>query len=257
MKAVTRILAAATTAMVAAGSVVLGVPAPVSAANDGVLCHATTSESRPYVAIRFKTDRPTGHAEHVGPIYLPGMTSGWGDIIPAYPGFAGLNNDGFGQAILAAGCVYPTADPRGYLEPIVSCFRYDGPEDVYQVLYSYRNLTPLTLTVAHGPDNLVTPDTMAPFSPEVFSPGFVLQGFAVTLPRGSSSPSEVLSTWTLAGRSAAFAAEGTPTCGPDVIVSADGNGAGWAIVAVLSALVVGIPVVWQLKRIGRHQKGMP
>ncbi|MDO8309616.1 MAG: hypothetical protein Q7V58_14840 [Actinomycetota bacterium] len=217
-----------------------------------VLCHATSSSRNPYTIVKINgpKDLP-GHSRHTGPMFTPGMDSGWGDVIPAVGDYPGMNNDAFGQALINNGCVYPTEDPTGYLAPIVTCFRLDQPDNVYQVLYSYQNVTPLTLTVPHGPQNTVTPSSMAPYSPESFSPGFVLQGFAVTLDAAGTSPSDALSTWTLAGSSATFTPASTQTCGSDVVVPADGNGAGWAIAALLSIPLVGIPVVLALRRAGR------
>ncbi len=231
------------------------VSAPPAAAADTVLCHATNSTTNPYNPIKIKEgDPPRGHETHTGPVYQPGMTGGWGDIIPATGDFPGQNNDAFGQAVISRDCRYPTEDPSGWLTPIVTCYRFDEPDLVYQVLYSYRNDAPFALTVPHGASNTVSPASMAPYSPETFSPGYVMQGFAVTLAQSGTSPSDTLSTWTLAGASASFVPASTGTCGPDVVVSADGNGAGWAIVALLSIPLLGVPLVLLLRRAGFARK---
>lgn len=256
MSARVRILLAAVAvavAFVSCGGLIVASGAQ-AAPDSPVLCHATNAEKNPYSSVKINNDKDLGrHQGHTGPIFEPGMTSGWGDIIPAFGDYPGMNNDAFGQAMLDHDCVYPTEDPTGYITPMVSCFRYDPPADVYQVLYSYRNATPLTLTVPLGAQNTVTPADMAQYATTVFSPGFVLQGFAVTLPKAGTTPSETLSTWTLLGRSASFVPSSSVACGPDVVVPADGNGAGWAIVVLLSIPLIGVPLLVVLRRAGRPE----
>jgi hypothetical protein len=77
------------------------------------LCHATASQTNPYEVIT--TDQSAvfasgvivvnGHGTHTGPIFDPAApVAGWGDIIPAFDGYTGLNNTAAGLAILANGC---------------------------------------------------------------------------------------------------------------------------------------------------------
>jgi len=74
--------------------------APAATAKENVkvtICHATGSHSNPYVTITVADNaivNPNGHGTHTGPVYDPDANppmDHWGDIIPAFPGFAGLN----------------------------------------------------------------------------------------------------------------------------------------------------------------------
>src|SRR6476619_2340912 len=69
------------------------------------ICHATSSESNPYVsnepAIENNGDLKGGHLNHTGPVF---PAKGWGDIIPPFDNgvgqvFPGLNWTPEGQAI--------------------------------------------------------------------------------------------------------------------------------------------------------------
>ena len=95
-----------------AAAVAVGLLAPVQAVAEGesiTLCHATGSVTNPYRLVttdeasilREDSDGKPGHATHTGPVFDPAINtesaSGpdgkveWGDIIPAFTGFAGLN----------------------------------------------------------------------------------------------------------------------------------------------------------------------
>lgn len=96
----------------------LGAAASVLAASQKVtICHATNSESNPYIEISVSVASSGylhgGHADHTGVIWYPGAKGdgvSWGDIIPAYDHgtfhYAGLNVPD-GTAILEAGCDLP------------------------------------------------------------------------------------------------------------------------------------------------------
>jgi hypothetical protein len=80
------------------------------------LCHATDSKTNPYVVITVDQSAvfnngvvPNGHGTHTGPIFpdTAGQPPKWGDIIPAFDGYGGLNDTAQGQAILANGCKIP------------------------------------------------------------------------------------------------------------------------------------------------------
>jgi len=66
------------------------------------LCHATSSKTNPYTVITVDMAAVVsgGHGDHTGPVFPQAK---WGDIIPSFPGFAGLNWPA-GQPILDAGC---------------------------------------------------------------------------------------------------------------------------------------------------------
>jgi hypothetical protein len=97
------------------------ISASAQANNDKVtLCHATSATTMPYVVITVDQSAvfnngvvPNGHGTHTGPIFPdteqgPGNSTHWGDIIPAFGAYPGLNNTTQGQAILANGCEIPT-----------------------------------------------------------------------------------------------------------------------------------------------------
>lgn len=69
-----------------------------------VICHRTASKQNPYVRITISQDAViNGHDGHTGGLY---PTKGWGDIIPPFPGYAGLNWPA-GGSILDNDCEIP------------------------------------------------------------------------------------------------------------------------------------------------------
>jgi hypothetical protein len=116
--------------LVAASMMATAIFAPATFAGDKTeitICHGTGSQSNPYVtespAINssgaFAGELAGGHNGHVGPLWFPGITVEWGDIIPPYDyapanfHFDGLNWTAAGQAIYNNGCNIPepTATP--------------------------------------------------------------------------------------------------------------------------------------------------
>jgi hypothetical protein len=83
---------------------------PAVAAKDTVtICHATDSQTNPYVTEEPAKDGDVhGHADHTGPIWFEGISPKWGDIIPPFEfdggSFPGLNASPLGLAIIANGC---------------------------------------------------------------------------------------------------------------------------------------------------------
>jgi D-lyxose ketol-isomerase len=81
------------------------------------ICHATTSDSNPYVEETVDViagGLQGGHEDHTGQVWNATLKDdhiSWGDIIPAFSydefTFAGLNATGDGTAILANHCVVP------------------------------------------------------------------------------------------------------------------------------------------------------
>ena len=69
--------------------------AGASGADKVRFCHATSSTSNPYVMITTDPESIvfSAHQAHEGPIYDGVMLSGWGDIIPPFGDFPGLNWD--------------------------------------------------------------------------------------------------------------------------------------------------------------------
>jgi len=81
------------------------------------ICHASDSHSNPYIT---HTPSANGHVDghngHNGPIWYPGITENWGDIIPEFRYFdsngnvkvySGKNNTEYGLSILENGCKFP------------------------------------------------------------------------------------------------------------------------------------------------------
>ncbi len=84
------------------------------------LCHATDSDTNPYVVITVSINSVAdatdvnGHGTHTGPIWYSGIPkhTQWGDIIPSFSygsvNYSGLNWTADGQAIWNNGCNIPT-----------------------------------------------------------------------------------------------------------------------------------------------------
>lgn len=92
-------------------------PTPSPTPNNKVMiCHATDSNKNPYVSLNpAKAGIINGHDKHNGPIWFPGITVKWGDIIPpfSYDGgfYPGQNWNIEGRAILNNNCNIPSASP--------------------------------------------------------------------------------------------------------------------------------------------------
>ena len=144
------------------------VAASAQANNDKVtLCHATSATMMPYVVITVDQSAvfnngvvPNGHGTHTGPIFPdteqgPGNSTHWGDIIPAFGAYPGLNNTTQGQAILANDCQIPTPPTT----------------------------TPATTTPTTAPPT--TPTTAPPTTPTTAPPGTTPPG---VVPPGAAAP---------------------------------------------------------------------
>ena len=102
-----------TTGMLAVSILVAVFAAPQSAVADDkvTLCHATGAVSNPYDVFHVdpaSITQEAGHGSHLGPIFDPSMTNAdaWGDIIPAFGTYPGLNVAA-GQTWLARDCAPP------------------------------------------------------------------------------------------------------------------------------------------------------
>ena len=76
---------------------------PAAPTGKVTICHATSSVRNPYVEVTVSTSavtRKQGHGSHMGGVY---PVAGWGDIIPPFDGFPGLNWPA-GASILANNC---------------------------------------------------------------------------------------------------------------------------------------------------------
>jgi hypothetical protein len=99
----------------------------VSATNSDkvTVCHRLASPTDPYTAATIdireaaagSATNPDDHSDHSGPVFTPGMASGWGDIIPPVTDegsgitLPGYNWDATGQAIWNADCNVIAASP--------------------------------------------------------------------------------------------------------------------------------------------------
>src|SRR4051794_17211742 len=98
-----------------------GAVASAAPATKYTICHATNSESNPYVQITVNESAVDGfgkndHTHHTGQIWAAGDKAAgvvWGDIIPPTPGAPGGLNWEEGEAILDDGCDVGQPPPEG------------------------------------------------------------------------------------------------------------------------------------------------
>ena len=111
------LVAGPATAVGKAGGTTVGTGVVIS--TQVTICHATTSDSNPYIVNTPAADgNVSGHAAHTGPVWdatLKAAKVQWGDIIPAFyyldgtvKYFPGLNNTAAGLAFLANNCATPS-----------------------------------------------------------------------------------------------------------------------------------------------------
>jgi hypothetical protein len=90
-------------------------PAGAAQAPQVTICHATGSTSNPYreqSVDESALDGSHGHGAHTGGVFdftTPSANSAWGDIIPPFGAFTGLNWSAAGQAVYTAHCAGPVA----------------------------------------------------------------------------------------------------------------------------------------------------
>ncbi|MGI6443389.1 MAG: DUF7507 domain-containing protein [Candidatus Dojkabacteria bacterium] len=97
----------------ATGTVTDNDPANYTGVKKVDICHATGSHGNPYADAKASmTADAGGHDGHNGPVWYPGITVTWGDIIPPFDYYGGhypgKNWDAYGQSVLANGCTVPT-----------------------------------------------------------------------------------------------------------------------------------------------------
>ena len=94
-------------------SATAGPPAKVT------ICHATASTSNPYQELSVNESSLDGggtndHAAHTGPVFDfsdPAGNQAWGDIVPSFGTFGGLNWTAEGQDVYGHGCGDPAPPP--------------------------------------------------------------------------------------------------------------------------------------------------
>ena len=89
---------------------VASAPAGAAPPEKVVICHATKARTNPYQENEVNSNAihgDHGHGRDTGPVFdyaHPAANVGWGDIIPPFEGFEGLNWDADGQTIHGAHC---------------------------------------------------------------------------------------------------------------------------------------------------------
>ncbi len=114
-----KLISAVTTMALATTFVGQAVPVQAAPPVKVTICHATNSVNHPYNQLSVKKssiDNGGGndHSQHVGPVVtteaqaqaLKDAHNDWGDIIPPFAGYAGLNWTATGQNVYNNGCVY-------------------------------------------------------------------------------------------------------------------------------------------------------
>jgi hypothetical protein len=95
-------------------------PQPVADVLDGgsdkkvTICHATSSESNPYVLETIIRASSAGNTGHTSKPFLPAVS--WGDVIPPTDDFPGMNCPA-GAALIDAGCAVPPSSTRRHPTP--------------------------------------------------------------------------------------------------------------------------------------------
>ncbi len=142
------------TAMIVLAQVVMPVQAAYAyTAPEGVvdkvkICHATNSNTNPYVTNEpsvSAVDPTEGHANHTGPVWNPTLKAqqiDWGDIIPPFSYedangetayFAGYNWNETGMAFYQNDCNLPTAVAPTAVATVVACVPQSGLADKVSV----------------------------------------------------------------------------------------------------------------------------
>ena len=143
----------AVTILVLAGAVGSAAVTKAKPDDNITICHAASSVKNPYVSITvdkssiIDTGKPNDknkHDSHRGPVYDGVMKRGWGDIIPAFDGYAGLNWNEEGKAIYDNGCNYPADEdpdpnPVAILEYEAECVDVASGK-VAVTVYNYGDL---------------------------------------------------------------------------------------------------------------------
>ncbi len=91
------------------------------------ICHSTGSHNNPYIVNSpSRSGDVSGHDGHNGPIWFPGISVEWGDIIPPFDyiggSYPGQNWDAYGQLFYQNGCNKPATD--------ISVTKSDSPDPV-------------------------------------------------------------------------------------------------------------------------------
>ncbi|MEO6579120.1 MAG: hypothetical protein ABIO99_09530 [Candidatus Limnocylindria bacterium] len=130
------------------------------------ICHATSSETNPYVKITvdyaaIDGDKKNDHSHHTGPVWYAGAKADnvdWGDIIPPVDGVnPGQNWTEEGQAIYNADCQIPD-EPEEQFGQIVIDKVTDPAQSAESFAFSI-NQTEFSLHDGEGLDDIYVPGT--------------------------------------------------------------------------------------------------
>jgi uncharacterized repeat protein (TIGR01451 family) len=136
------------------------------------ICHATSSDTNPYVQDQVNADSivgPNGHDTHPDDIIPPFTYIDKNGHEQQYPG---KNWDAGGQATWVNGCEVapPTPQPLP-VQPTVKCVDVNG--GTFTAIFGYVNPNPTVVTVAVGSGNSFSPDPVDRGQPATFNPGTV------------------------------------------------------------------------------------
>jgi uncharacterized repeat protein (TIGR01451 family) len=151
------------------------------------ICHATASETNPYVQEQVDDDSivKEGHGDHPDDIIPPFSYEEDGET-QHYPG---KNWNAAGEAILLNGCNVPeppkpTPPPALPIQPLVKCVDNNGP--TFTAIFGYSNPNTEAVTLAAGSgDNSIEPGGNLG-QPSTFQPGTVESAVTVTGDSGSN-----------------------------------------------------------------------
>ncbi|MFL5967182.1 MAG: hypothetical protein ACJ747_11575, partial [Gaiellaceae bacterium] len=155
----------------------------VRGATKVTLCHATSSETNPYVQESVDDDsivKENGHGSHPGDIIPPFFYVDGGET-NHYPG---MNWDAQGQAIWTNGCDVPPPTPVLPVQPFVKCV--DDHGSTFSAVFGYSNPNEAAVNVSVGSGNSFSPGAADRGQPSTFLPNTVESAVTVTESTGST-----------------------------------------------------------------------
>src|SRR5436190_16108267 len=155
----------------------------VRGATKVTICHATSSDSNPYVLEQPDDDSIVtehGHDSHPDDIIPPFFYVDGGET----KHYEGKNWDAQGEAIWTNGCeVSPPAPKPLPVQPVLKCVDDNGP--TFTAVFGYSNPNAAALNVSVGSGNSFSPGAEDRGQPSTFQPG--TQESAVTVIESTGS----------------------------------------------------------------------
>ena len=155
----------------------------VRGATKVTICHATSSETNPYVQESVDDDsivKENGHDSHPADI-IPPFSYVDGGQTNHYPG---KNWDTQGQAIWTNGCDVPPPTPLQPVQPSVKCV--DNHGSTFTAVFGYSNPNEGAVDVSVGSGNSFSPGPDDRGQPTTFLPGVGESAVTVTESTGST-----------------------------------------------------------------------